>query len=127
MDDDLCPHILPLPPSLPSSFSFYSLQEESPEDRQQWRDEVLSTSTKDFAEFAERLSGLKSVRFNLLSSSSLPPSLPPSFPPWASFSISLTRDVRSFSLSSLPPSLPPLPLTARDHGGGWVQEGFGRC
>ena len=37
------------------------LQEESPEDRQAWRDEVLSTSPKDFMEFAERLQGLKNV------------------------------------------------------------------
>ncbi|TFJ84029.1 hypothetical protein NSK_005124 [Nannochloropsis salina CCMP1776] len=34
-------------------------KEESPEDRQRWRDEILSTSSKDFEEFAERLQGLK--------------------------------------------------------------------
>jgi presequence protease len=35
------------------------LQEESPEDRQRWRDEVLSTSARDFKEFGERLGELK--------------------------------------------------------------------
>lgn len=31
----------------------------SPEDRQQWRDEVLSTTSADFMEFGKRLSALK--------------------------------------------------------------------
>ncbi|GAB5036284.1 zinc metalloprotease pitrilysin subfamily a, partial [Nannochloropsis oceanica] len=50
-------------PMAPDQKGFSSLiehlMEESPEDRQQWRDEVLSTSSKDFAEFADRLADLK--------------------------------------------------------------------
>jgi hypothetical protein len=38
-------------------------QGEQPEDRQQWRDEVLSTSAKDFKEFGERLQDLTKVRW----------------------------------------------------------------
>lgn len=36
-------------------------QGETPEDRQQWRDEVLSTSVGDFKEFGERLADMTKV------------------------------------------------------------------